>query len=189
MTKRCAPDRSRRATASVTVSKISRRRRPEDCLRECGHGMSRFRHSDKQRRFSRSHNRPSTKSRRDCIAPCRSWRCMARSRSSGMAVPAVLLHPEDRIDPETLLDRQALVGRQALVDRQARVVLMAPSALEVPVVRDHLSDRVRLARKPRGPIAIKMMSDLAKRFILSSFFCCLLTSGLRLRQQRRQSIN
>ena len=80
-----------------------------------GHGTSQFRHSDKQRCFSRSHNRPSTESRRDCIAPCRSWRCMARSRSSEMAALAALLHPEDRVDPEALLDPEALVDPQALV--------------------------------------------------------------------------
>ena len=53
-----------------------------------------------------------------------------------MAVPAVLLHPEDRIDPKALLDRQALT------------VLMARSPLEVPVVQDHLADQIGLARKP-----------------------------------------
>ena len=58
---------------------------------------------------------------------------MAHSQSSEMAVPAVLLHLEDRVDPE------ALVGREALV------------VLEVLMVRDHLSDQVRLARKPRDP--------------------------------------
>jgi len=115
-----------RATWRVTVAKISRRQRPEDCLRECGYGRSRCRHSDMQRRFSRSHNRRSTEPRQDCTALCSPWRCMAHSQSL------------DRIGPEVLLDRQP------------RVVLMAPSALEVPVVRDHLSDRVRLARKPRG---------------------------------------
>jgi|SRR5437867_9896326 hypothetical protein len=101
--------------------------------------MSRFLHSDKQRRFLRSHSRPSTEPRQDCIAPRKSPRCMARSQSSEMAVPAVLVHQEDRIDPEALIDRQALV------------VLKAPFVLEVPVVRDRLSDQVRLARKPRDP--------------------------------------
>jgi len=57
-----------RRAGGVTVAKISRKRRPEDCSRVRGHGTSRFRHSDMQRRFSRSHNRPSTEPRQDCIA-------------------------------------------------------------------------------------------------------------------------
>ena len=89
-----------------------------------GHGTSHFRHSDKQRRFSRSHNRRSTGPRQDCIAPCSSWHRTAHSKSS------------DRIGPEVLLDREALL---------ALLVLLA---LEVPVVRDRLADQIGLARKP-----------------------------------------
>jgi len=109
--------------ARVTVAKISRRRRPEDCLRERGYGRSRCRHSDIQQRFSRSHNRRSIEPRQDCIAPCSSWHRMAHSKSS------------DRIGPEVLLDRETLL------------VLLA---LEVPVVQDHLADQGCLARTPRG---------------------------------------
>jgi hypothetical protein len=111
-----------RSTASVTVSKISHRRRLEDCSRKFGYGRSRCRHSDMPRRFSRSHNKRSTEPRQDCIALCSPWRCMAHSQSSYRMGPEVLLDPE------------------------APLVLLA---LEVPVVRDHLSDQIGPARKPR----------------------------------------
>ena len=70
---------------------------------------------------------------------------MARSRSSEMAVPAVLLDPEERLDPEGLVDPEVLVDQQVLV------VLEVPFVLEVPVVRGHLSDQVHFARKRRDP--------------------------------------
>jgi len=62
-----------------------------------------------------------------------------------MAVPAVLLHPEDRIDPEALLDRQALVDQQVLM------VLEAPFVLEVRAVPVRLWSQAHLDRKPLAP--------------------------------------
>jgi hypothetical protein len=53
---------------TIRVTRISRRRRLGDCSRVRAHGKSHFRHSDKQRGTSRSHNRPSTKPRHSCIA-------------------------------------------------------------------------------------------------------------------------
>src|SRR5262245_30900057 len=91
-------------------------------LRERGYGRSRCRHSDMQRRSSRSHNRRSTEPRQDYIALWSPWRCMA-------------LQSSYRVGPEVLLDRE---------------VLLVLLALEVPVVQDHLADQGCLARMPLG---------------------------------------
>ena len=48
---------------------------------------------------------------------------MAHSQSSEMAVPAVLLHLEDRVDPEALVGREALVVLEVLIGADVQSTL------------------------------------------------------------------